>query len=74
MRIVVLLLTFLSVFTVNAQYFTVSGFVADSTKAPIPDVSIFITNGSMVGTSDGSGFYRFSLRAGEYELVYNHPN
>jgi hypothetical protein len=44
MRIVVLLLTFLSVFTVNAQYFTVSGFVADSTKAPIPDVSIFITN------------------------------
>ena len=58
----------------KAQYFSVSGFVADSSKAPIPDVSVFITNGSMVGNTDASGYYRFELRTGEYELVFSHPN
>lgn len=56
-----------------AQYRKISGFVADSTKAPIPDVSIFITNGSMVANTDASGYYTCELRTGEYELVFNHP-
>jgi hypothetical protein len=58
----------------SAQYRRVSGFVADSTRAPIPDVSIFITNGSIVATTDASGYYSCELRTGEYELVFNHPN
>lgn len=58
----------------RAQYFTVSGLVADSSKSPIPDVNIFITNGSVVGKTDALGKYVFELRAGEYEIVFSHTN
>lgn len=68
------LIALLSVFRLSAQYFRVSGYVADSSHAPIPEASIFITNGSIVGKTDGAGFYSFELRAGEYEVVFSHSN
>jgi hypothetical protein len=55
-----------------AQYRTVSGMVADSSLAPIPEVHIFITNGSVVGKTDANGHYSFELREGQYELVFSH--
>ena len=58
----------------KAQYYRVVGYVADSSRSPIPDVSIFITNGSVAGTSDYSGSFNFELRSGQYELVFSHPN
>jgi len=46
--------------------------VADSSMAPIPEVNIFITNGSVVGRTDANGHYSCELREGEYELVFSH--
>ncbi len=58
----------------SAQYFTVAGTVADSSLSPIPEVNIFITNGSVVAKSDNLGHFFFELRTGEYEVVFSHPN
>ncbi|MFY7946011.1 MAG: DUF5686 family protein [Bacteroidia bacterium] len=58
----------------QAQYYTVSGFVADSTLQPIEDANIYITNGSVMGKTDNFGYYKFELREGEYELVFTHRN
>lgn len=48
--------------------------VADSTLAPIPEVNIYITNGSIVGKTDANGRYSCELREGNYELVFSHRN
>jgi len=56
------------------QFLNVSGAVADSSYSPIPEVNIFITNGSIVGKTDVLGKFFFELRSGEYELVFSHPN
>lgn len=48
--------------------------VADSTEAPIPEVNIFITNGSVVAKTDANGRYDFELREGEYEVVFTHTD
>lgn len=55
-----------------SQYYFVTGIVADSSAAPIPEVNIFITNGSVIGKTDANGHYTCELRAGEYELVFSH--
>lgn len=54
------------------QYYKVSGYVADSSRAPIPDVNIFIANGPLMGTTDEYGYFTFELGVGQYELVFNH--
>jgi hypothetical protein len=73
-RLILLSLLFVFGNIASGQYYKVSGYVADSGMAPIPDVSIFITNGSIVGQTDAAGHYSFELRNGEYELVFTHPN
>lgn len=59
-------------FQAQAQYRTVSGMVADSSLTPIPDVNIYITNGSVVGRTDANGYFFFELREGSYELIFSH--
>lgn len=46
--------------------------VADSSLSPIPEATIYITNGSLVGRTDANGRYFFELREGQYELVFSH--
>lgn len=71
-KLLVFILFVCPILGLQAQYRHVSGMVADSTQAPIPEVGIFITNGSVVGKTDANGRYFFEVREGEYELVFTH--
>lgn len=71
----ILLFLFLAVTGgLKAQYFHVTGVVADSSHAPIPEVSIYLYNGAAVGKTNSLGQYFIELRSGEYELVFSHPH
>lgn len=72
-KIAALSIVFISMLSLSAQYYKISGYVADSSRAPIPDVNIFISNGPLMGTTDEYGFYSFEMMAGNYDLVFNHP-
>ncbi|MBL7812681.1 MAG: carboxypeptidase regulatory-like domain-containing protein [Bacteroidetes bacterium] len=73
-RLLLFLCLFCFAISSRAQYLRVSGYVADSSLAPIPDVAIFITNGSIVGSTDASGHYSIELRTGDYQLVFTHSH
>jgi len=49
---------------------TVSGFVKDESRNPIPDVRILV-DGEEVALTDGTGYYSFSYKAGAYSLTAN---
>lgn len=71
-----LLLALLSIFVVafraSAQQYVLSGHVVDQRGAPVAFVSIYIRNTTYGTTSNMQGVYKFSLGAGEYDVIYRY--
>ncbi len=50
------------------------GLVIDEEQSPVAQVQVFNINGSKVGESGLDGYFRFELRPGSYQLIFNHPD
>ncbi len=56
-----------------SQWLQVSGNVVDSSYSPIPGAEIYIKNGQKIADCDNLGHYTARLLAGQYQMVFSHP-
>lgn len=62
------LLLFIS--NIDAQQFTISGRIVDSSNVGLPFSSVQLNNTSQGSNANSEGYYSLSLPAGQYKLVY----
>lgn len=53
-------------------YSKICGFVADSSKMPIPEVSIYLINGTLLAQTDEQGYFEILLADNNYKIVFAH--
>ena len=56
----------------NAQQATVEGTVRDSLQTPLSNVSIQVGTSTSGTVTDPDGFFRLTIAAGTYDLVFSH--